>query len=191
MSAARDYFVAAQELMAGGDPSQVTIDALCRRLGTTSGSFYHHFGSHAGFVKALTGDWVERVERSLDRSTSQAPDLAASRRLIGKSTLRQLHQQEAAFRAWARTNPTVRAAVERVDEIRIAVGRSIVHGVAPDLDARTAETYTEILQLLLIGAQTRDPADAGKVATRSIGAFMALLEARSVTRSSARAGSAV
>jgi AcrR family transcriptional regulator len=186
MPTADEYFVAAQELMAGGDPSQVTIGALCERVGTTSGSFYHHFGSHAGFVEALVADWVDRVERSLDRATSKAPDLAAVRRLIRNQTLHQPHQQEAAFRAWARTNPTVRAAVERVDEVRIDIGRSIVQGVAPDLDAKTAETYSQMAQLLLIGAQTRHPADAAQVAARSLGAFVALLEEAAAARSTPR-----
>ena len=188
MPTAGEYFVAAQELMAGGDPSQVTIDALCKRLGTTTGSFYHHFGSHAGFVEALVTDWVDRVERSLDRATSDVPDLAASRRLIRDQTLHQPHQQEAAFRAWARTNPTVRAAVERVDALRIDIGRSIVQGVAPDLDAETAETYSQMAQLLLIGAQTRHPGDAAQVAARSLAAFVALLEEAATARSAARSG---
>ncbi len=176
MPTADAYFAAAQELMADGDPSRVTIDALCQRVGTTSGSYYHHFGSHDGFVQALAKDWGDRVTTGLEAATPHTSDLAATRRLINQQILRQPHKQEAAFRAWARTNPAIRAAVERVDTVRAQVSRDMVSALAPGLDSKTITSYAEIASLVLIGAQAHDPNTAADVGARSLAAFASLIE---------------
>lgn len=45
-----DYFTAAFELLAAGGKSALTTTAVCRRIGVTTGSLYHHFGSGAAFI---------------------------------------------------------------------------------------------------------------------------------------------
>ena len=106
MPAASDYFTAAQILMADGDPSRVTIDALCKLVGTTSGSFYHHFGSLSRFVESFAADWVNRMEDLAKRVTIDPSDLGTARRMVNDEILRHPHQQEAAIRAWAQTDAT-------------------------------------------------------------------------------------
>ena len=182
---AGEYFVAAQELMADGDPSQVTIDALCKRVGATSGSFYHHFGSHAGFVEALVADWVDRVERSLDRAgiggrrpehgptadpqPDPAPASPAGGRLPGLGP-DQPHRPRRGG---------------RVDGARIAVGRSIVQGVAPDLDADRGDLQPDGATAAHRRADP-SPGRAAEVAARSLAAFVDLLEQAARGRSAAR-----
>src|SRR6476661_4304970 len=112
MTSAADYFAAARHLMADGDPRQVTIDALCKRLGTTSGSFYHHFGSLDGFVDALADDWSRRAVAAMGAAIADVHNLTGTRRLVNESLLLQQHQVEAAFRAWGRTNESMRQAVQ-------------------------------------------------------------------------------
>lgn len=176
MPTATDYYDAARELMADGDPSRVTIDALCTRLGTTSGSFYHHFGSQDGFIEALAGDWVERIARALEEAAVDPSDLVGARRRMNDQLLRQPHQQEAAFRAWARTSPAMRAAVTKVDKMRVEVSHTMVLALDPELDAPTAAAYADISNLVVIGAQTHNPDTAAKVGAKLLAAFASLIE---------------
>ena len=175
MPTVHDYYLAAQDLMADGDPSRVTIEALCQHVGTTSGSFYHHFGSHDGFVAALSANWVERITVGLKTASSHSADLATARRLVHRQIMRQSHEQEAAFRAWARNNLAVRQAVEQVDKVRSEASKTLVKAIAPTLDARTASDYAEILSLVLIGAQAHDPTTSAKVFTRALTTLASLI----------------
>src|SRR5258708_2447595 len=56
----KQYFDTALEVLAELGFKGLNIGVLCRRLGVTSGSFYHHFGSWQGFVDALLEHWENR-----------------------------------------------------------------------------------------------------------------------------------
>ncbi|WP_239003564.1 TetR/AcrR family transcriptional regulator [Nocardia panacis] len=51
------YFTAALEVLAECGFKGLNIGVLCRGLGVTSGSFYHHFGGWPTFVTALLEHW--------------------------------------------------------------------------------------------------------------------------------------
>lgn len=176
VSSPEDYVAAAYGLMATGDPSLVTIDGLCRTVGTTSGSFYHHFGSLAGFVDALATDWYERSVAAVAKAAVDAASVTEARRLLNDSILGATHQVEAALRAWARTNPTIRDAVVRADEVRLETARTILAAMLPDESEATRALYARIAQLVLIGAQTQRPDEAATLATTTLNAFVRLLE---------------
>jgi AcrR family transcriptional regulator len=178
MTSASDYFAAARDLMADGDPRKVTIDALCKQLGTTSGSFYHHFGSLEGFVDALADDWSQRAVTAMRAAIADVANLPGTRRLVNEKILLQQHQLEAAFRAWGRTNESMRSAVQRVDEARFAASRTMVAALNPQLSPADVETCAEISVLILIGAQAHDPATAGEVSAAALTAFANLIERR-------------
>jgi AcrR family transcriptional regulator len=176
MTSAADYFAAARHLMADGDPRMVTIDALCKRLGTTSGSFYHHFGSLDGFVDALADDWSQRAVAAMGVTIADVDDVSGTRRLVNESILLQQHRLEAAFRAWGRTNESMRRAVQRVDEARFAASRTMVAALNPDLSRADVESCAQISVLILIGAQAHDPATAAEVSATALAAFASLIE---------------
>lgn len=171
-----DYFSAARDLLADGDPRKVTIDALCRRVGTTSGSFYHHFGGLAGFVDALADNWSTRAVDAVQASVSGLDDLRGARRLVNERILSQQHQLEAAFRAWGRTNASMRQAVQRVDDARIAAGRTMVAALNPLLGDTEIDSYAQIAVLILIGAQSYDPGSAADTSAAALSAFSFLVE---------------
>ena len=178
MAAAADYYAAARDLMAEGDPRAVTIDALCKRLGTTSGSFYHHFGSLDGFVEALAADWSQRAIAAMDDAIAGIDNLRGTRRLVNEKILLQHHQLEAAFRAWGRTNEAMRRAVQRVDEVRFDASRTMVAALNPQLSAEEVDACAQISVLVLIGAQAHDPSTAAKVSAAALASFAALIERR-------------
>lgn len=175
MSSSSDYVAAAYELMAEGDPSAVTIDGLCRRVGTTSGSFYHHFGSLAGFVTALANDWYDRSVASVAKAASDAATETEARRLLKTWILGADHHVEAAMRAWARTNPTIRDAVVRADEARRELAHTVLAAMLPDETDAVLGGYAHIAQLVLIGAQAKDPDGAAVAANDAFDAFVRLL----------------
>lgn len=112
------YFTAALEHLAAHGAEGLTIGALCRALGVTSGSFYHYFGNWGGFVDALLGHWEDQqTGRIVARAASQA---TPERRMdVLQSEAAELpHEAEAAIRAWGRGEEKVRLAQERVDTRR-------------------------------------------------------------------------
>jgi AcrR family transcriptional regulator len=175
MATTGDYFAAARDLTADGDPRKVTIDALCKRVGSTSGSFYHHFGSLDGFVDALAADWADRAVASMDDTIAAIANLRGTRRLVNDKILTQHHQTEAAFRAWART---MRCAVGRVDAARLNASRTMVAALNPHLTAEEIEACAQLSVLILIGAQAHDPSTAAKVSATALASFAALIERR-------------
>ena len=174
-----DYFAAARRLMADGDPRRVTIDALCKLVKTTSGSFYHHFGNFDGFVDALAADWSQRSIAAMHGSIADLDtNLRGARRLVNESLLLQHHELEAAFRAWGRTNASMRHAVELVDDARFDASRAMVEALSPQLSPADVEACARISVLILIGAQARDPATAAEVSAVALASFASLIEHR-------------
>lgn len=145
------YFETALDLLADGGFKGLNIGRMCKTLGVTSGSFYHHFGSWQGFVDALFEYWEHRQERILrDLAFGEAGperDLEALRKL----TLGLPHEAEAAIRAWGMNDPSVRAVQHRVDDARRkTVGKAIERIVG---DKVTAKTVTAVGMAMLVGYQ--------------------------------------
>ncbi len=69
-----DYFTAAFELLAIGGKSALTTTAVCRRIGVTTGSLYHHFGSGAAFYRAVIDYWENDVTVAQRRRVDAVAD---------------------------------------------------------------------------------------------------------------------
>ena len=54
-----DWLDAGLATLAEGGLASVRIGPLCRRVGVTTGSFYHHFAGRAAFLEALIDYWCE------------------------------------------------------------------------------------------------------------------------------------
>ena len=119
------------------------IETLCRYLGLTKGSFYHHFGNLDGFKQALLEAWHQ--QETVRIIARLEPTASAQQR---RDTLNNLVQQvdnqlERALRGWALYDPLVAGWIERVDHERIdflthlAKGQTAA-GCSPELVARLA-----------------------------------------------------
>jgi AcrR family transcriptional regulator len=114
------YFEVAFELLPQAGFKGLNIGLMCRELGVTSGSFYHHFGSWDGFVAAFLSHW-ERLQGGRMRAMAfGAGDVRRDLDALRELTLGLPHAAEAAIRAWSDTNEVVRASVIRVDQTRFA-----------------------------------------------------------------------
>ena len=160
-----DYFDAAMRLLADSGFKGLTIAALCERLGVTSGSFYHHFGSWDGFVDAFLRHWeAEQTRRTID--LSRKPEDPYKRLEV----LRQLatnvpHQAEAAIRAWSKNNPAVGASQRRVDQQREAFLRELLTAMIGD--RQRAKDLAALGMALTVGL----PQLRAKVTPKEMGAL--------------------
>jgi AcrR family transcriptional regulator len=112
-----DFFAAAFGLLASEGPDGLNVLALCRPLGVTRGSFYHHFDSVPAFVDELMAHW-ERTQSELIARSEQTTDAKERDRLLTELGIGLPHAGEAALRAWSRSNPVVAGAQDRVDQAR-------------------------------------------------------------------------
>jgi AcrR family transcriptional regulator len=148
-----DYFAVAMAILAEDGVAGLTTTRLCQRLEVTRGSLYHHFESGPAFHDALIEHWEHELVPAL-LAAIEAVEPRARIDLLQHLALHADHDAEKAIRAWAHTNPTVAAALARVDAAREDVlARAFVDvGIEPAL----ARTLARIGFSLLIGAQQFD-----------------------------------
>lgn len=135
----------------------VTIDRLAERVGLSKGSFYHHFRGMPGFKTALLAHFeAEHTTRFIDAVEHEgaATPRAKLERLLAL-VLSEEHVNhgpdvEVAMRAWAQQDLGVRAAQERVDQIRIDYVRDL--WLVLGGNANEAVQMGQLIYLLLIGA---------------------------------------
>ncbi|NCG36142.1 MAG: TetR family transcriptional regulator, partial [Actinobacteria bacterium] len=63
-----DWTEAALEAMARTGTTGVNVEQLAKSLGTTKGSFYHHFKNRQALLDAALGRWEEIVAGDLETS---------------------------------------------------------------------------------------------------------------------------
>ncbi|WP_431965853.1 TetR/AcrR family transcriptional regulator [Nocardia sp. bgisy134] len=145
------YFDSALEVLAELGFKGLNIGLLCRRLGVTSGSFYHHFGSWQGFVDALLEHWENRQVLILRTLKFNQGDPDDDVRAMSDLAAGLHHEAEAAIRAWAANDESVNLAVKRVDESRRRTVHKVINGVVGDDE--TATVVTSLGMAMLIGYQ--------------------------------------
>ncbi|MFP5019779.1 TetR/AcrR family transcriptional regulator [Pseudonocardia phyllosphaerae] len=156
--AAEQYYDEAMAILARDGAAGLKIGPLCRALGVTSGSFYHHFGSWSGFVRRLLEFWeTDQTDRVVRLARATADPL--QRMVLTKElTLGLRHDCDAAIRAWAAIDPEVGRAQRRVDGQRRAALEQVVADVVPD--AAEAHRLAVLGISLMAGfQQTCDPRD--------------------------------
>ena len=148
-----EWLNAGLELLADEGAPALTIERLTDELGMTKGSYYHHFGSAAGFKQALLEYFeAQYTTRLIDKIEGEQADPDAKLRhllllVLADSDSQQL---EIAVRAWALQDPEVRAAQERVDKARTAYLKKLCRGLKADVDP---DRFAQLLYLILIGAE--------------------------------------
>lgn len=120
-----DWIEAGQRLLISGGLRAVTLAALTRELGVTSGSFYHHFSDFRHYLDTLADHYseenVERIEQALDASAAPAERLRQLHALRERWDVARL---DSAMRVWATSDERARSAVARLDENLIEMIRA-------------------------------------------------------------------
>ena len=145
------YFEVAFVLLPQAGFKGLNIGLMCRELGVTSGSFYHHFGSWDGFVAAFLSHW-ERLQGGRMREMAfGAGDVRRDLDALRELTVGLPHAAEAALRAWSDTNDVVRASVIRVDQVRFATLAEVTTRAIDD--AAQALVIASAALAMLVGYQ--------------------------------------
>ncbi|MBW0116457.1 TetR/AcrR family transcriptional regulator [Pseudonocardia abyssalis] len=126
------YFDGAMAILANDGTSGLKIAPLCRALGVTSGSFYHHFGSWAGFVVALLEHWETEQTARIVALAAATADPGERVTVLKELAATVPHEAEAAIRVWAALDPDVGRAQARVDDERRAAVERVVSGIVDD-----------------------------------------------------------
>lgn len=130
------FFDAAMDLLAAEGYGGFKLAPLCRRLGVTTGAFYHSFDGWAEFCRAFLAHWVaERTVAVVDLVTSE-PDPARRVELLLTAGVSLPHASESAIRVWAGVDPEVRALQDDVDRLRLGT----VHEAFVELVGEEAAT---------------------------------------------------
>ena len=148
-----DWIQAGLAAVADDGPNGVRIDRLCRRLGVSKGSFHHHFGGAGDFKQALLAAYEALVVEALDQAIEETADDSPKAALVGLTAAITSTEGfyrpdlEVAMRAWAFSDPEVRAVQERVDTRRLESLQGIWSRILDD----PAAVYTAALLPYLVG----------------------------------------
>ena len=153
-------------VLADEGPAGLRIDRLAARLGVTKGSFHHHFAGAGGFKTALLARYEERTTSAITEAIAERSGEGTRATLAWLTELATAEPSvvrhsrlDAAFRAWAHTDPEVREAQARIDIATIAALQAAWRPVVgSDAEARTAALVPYLVSL---GAQAAVPAVAG------------------------------
>ncbi|MBM9461704.1 TetR family transcriptional regulator [Nocardioides sp. zg-536] len=142
------WFAAANEILAGEGYGALKLATLCRRLGVTTGAFYHSFDSWQAFTDALLDAWLtERTDHTAQIVRTEKDPATRLRLMIGAGS-ELLHATEAAIRVWAGVDERVARVQREVDHRRYEV----VFEAASDLvGPDRAEAYTVWALSTLVG----------------------------------------
>jgi AcrR family transcriptional regulator len=112
----KEWLDAGIDLLREEGEAALTIDRLCKKLGKTKGSFYHHFADADAFADALLAEWraslTTRIIVAVEQKQNRQRALAEEARRIDQ-------RLELAIRAWGLRDKRARKAIEEVDQRRI------------------------------------------------------------------------
>jgi AcrR family transcriptional regulator len=153
MPSRSDWLEAGLASLADNGPDALRIDRLCRRLGVSKGLFHHHFAGAGDFKQALLAAYETRAADALNQAIEQTRAVTPREALAGLTAAVTSEDGfyrpdlEVAMRAWAFSDPQVRAVQKRLDERRLASLRSIWDQILDD----PAAAYTAALLPYLVG----------------------------------------
>jgi len=113
-----DWVFSALELLGKKGLDSVTIDALCKKLGLTKGSFYWHFKGRQELLSAMAESWASTSTKDVhiqlrDSGMSDWEQLSELNRM---STQLGYGNIDRAMRIWAENCPETRSAVRQADK---------------------------------------------------------------------------
>ncbi|MEN9316173.1 MAG: hypothetical protein RIS35_2566 [Pseudomonadota bacterium] len=114
----RDWIAAGQDLLREEGISSIKLAALTRRLGVSTGSFYHHFTDFEEYLGALAESYsLERVMHDLENALRDSDPSPVSRiKSLGRQSLKAgTFELDRAMRIWATMDPRAEAALRRAE----------------------------------------------------------------------------
>ena len=146
-----DWIEAAHAALVDDGIEGVRIDRLCRELGVTKGSFYHHVEGRDALLAAVADEWArERPRVVMDAARDLSDDpferLVHFIRLTEDLDLGRHHQ---AMRTWGAVDPRAAAAVREVDRVVLMFTEQCLSDVG--LPKEDASALARILLATAVG----------------------------------------
>jgi AcrR family transcriptional regulator len=133
------WFEGANEILATEGYGALKLAPLCKRLGVTTGSFYHSFDNWQDFTDSLLDNWLrERTQQTVD-IVRQHDDAVERLLMLAQASADLLHQTEAAIRVWAGVDDRVGVVQRKVDDGRYQV---VLEAMTQIVGPEQAEQYT-------------------------------------------------
>jgi AcrR family transcriptional regulator len=151
---ASDWIEAGLDVLAEHGIDAVRVEPICRRLGVTKGSFYHHFQDRPALLSEMLQRWrrratlevIERIEQiagTPEEKLKQLIMMPHSGRTPGRGA-----RVDFAIRLWSRNDPQVAIVIDEVDEARMAYIAGLLRDAAlpsSEIEARSTVIYAFML----------------------------------------------
>ncbi|WP_229052645.1 TetR/AcrR family transcriptional regulator [Aeromicrobium sp. Leaf350] len=161
----RRFFDAAMEILAEEGYGALKLAALCKRVGVTSGSFYHAFDGWQRFTDAFLAHWFEERTMRIVELTDTVASAQEQVDLLLDVSLRLPHASESAIRVWAGVDPEVRKLQDEVDRLRLETVTRAFTGVMGDEEAARKLAGAALYMLVgyeqAAGARDREALETG------------------------------
>ncbi|GAA2055473.1 TetR/AcrR family transcriptional regulator [Williamsia deligens] len=122
---------------------------VCRRLGVTSGSFYHFFPNWGAYTSELIEHWRSESNTALIEHVRSEPNPRRRIDILRGIAMSLPYHAEAAIRTWSSLDPEVRAVQQAVDASRYEVLVESAEAIMGD--RRRAEYFAKWSMYLLVG----------------------------------------
>ncbi|KAF0968905.1 hypothetical protein BPODLACK_02561 [Gordonia sp. YY1] len=148
------YLETGLAVLADSGYSALKLAEVCKRLGVTSGSFYHFFKNWSDYTSQVITHWYDsRTEAELAAARTE-PDMSRRVDDLVQSALGLPHDAESAIRTWAAMDPEVCKVQEAADRARYDAALELLD------DRVAAHRYANWALYLLTGyEQTTLPQD--------------------------------
>jgi AcrR family transcriptional regulator len=143
------YFETGFDVLADTGYAGLKLAEVCKRLGVTTGSFYHFFPNWAAYTSALVGHWAQDRTVRLVESARAQPDPRRRIDALVQQALALPHGAEAAIRVWSALDPEVYAVQRMVDQQRFDVMRDSAFEILGN--QRQAEVFASWAVYALVG----------------------------------------
>jgi AcrR family transcriptional regulator len=125
------------------------LAAVCRRLGVTTGSFYHYFSNWSEYTRLLVAHWQDGMTVKIVDTVRTEPDARKRIDSLIEAGLTLPHGAEAAIRVWSAIDPEVREVQAAVDRQRFDVMYESAFQILQN--ARQADLFASWALYLLVG----------------------------------------
>lgn len=132
------WFAAAYDILATQGYGALKLAPLCKKLGVTTGSFYHSFDNWQDFTDALLTHWLAERTEQIIVIARQTEDPVARLRLLARAAGEFLHRTEGSIRVWAGIDEHVASFQHKVDEER---HHTVVEAMSAIVGPERADAY--------------------------------------------------
>lgn len=157
------YFGTGLDVLADSGYGGLKLAEVCRRLGVTTGSFYHYFPNWSAYTKDLVAHWMQRGTLQAVEAARAEEDPRQRIATLIQVGLSLPHGAEAAIRVWSSVDPHVHEVQVSVDQQRFDVLYEAAYEILEH--KRRAQVFASWGVYLLVGyEQATLPSDPGALA---------------------------